>query len=141
MILDKESLRYGNIVKHINKSDIVSVRKIGDCLTVESYSGGAIYAPIETFEPILITDIILLKCGFIDYTSYKDFSLLVKEDLTIEIGIRGINMDKISLFISDIGVKDINYLHELQNLYYELSDKGDRSIVTEDLINYLLWQE
>lgn len=73
-------------------------------------------------DPIPLTEEILLKCGFRDVSSYKDYWLTVEDDLTIEISVRRNEM--CFTCVSDVGLLcDVKYVHQLQNLYFAISGK------------------
>lgn len=76
---------------------------------------------IQTLKPIILTEEILLKCGFEDISTYKDFRLVINEDLYIEVSLRkNINA---YVSISDIDIINVIYVHQLQNLYFALTGK------------------
>ena len=73
------------------------------------------YSAIYRFEPIPLTEEILLKCGFEKEDEYME--LQVNEHLSIIwIGYLGLLIDG-----SIIGLIDNDYLHQLQNLYFALT--------------------
>lgn len=74
----------------------------------------------ESWKPIPLTEETLLKCGFEDVSSYRDFWLTIEGDLRIEISLR--NNGIVFTSISDIGISEnIKHLHQLQNLFHALT--------------------
>lgn len=69
-------------------------------------------------EPIPLTEEILLKCGF-EKLKYERYKLVVK-GFSIEFELTGKYM--FGCFLEMVGL-DIQYLHELQNLYFVLTGK------------------
>ena len=119
-------LRIGNYVAsdHFKDRDvIVKVRLIGQEQAIVEHPNGLTEPMLYQGEmrPIKLTDEILLKCGFEDISSYKDFRLSINEDLYIEVSLRkNINA---YVSISDIDIINVIYLHQLQNLYFALTGK------------------
>lgn len=73
---------------------------------------------------IPLDDELILKCGFVDVNSYKDYVLYVDDynEFRIEISIR--KEKAFFTCLSDFPLKyNIKYLHELQNLYFSLTKK------------------
>jgi len=74
------------------------------------------HKPLEEFEPILLTPDILEKCGFENIDANDQYSSYKKESLTIRIMAGNSTRAKISdcEFVCQ-------YLHQLQNLYFDLT--------------------
>lgn len=133
-MITANELRIGNIVKDADGS-ICTIRSV-DSERSYTYKGiiytgtasvfihkynGTTGKWIESLSPILLTEEILLKCGFEDVSTYKDFRLIINEDLYIGVSLRkNINA---YVSISDIDILNVIHLHQLQNLYHILCDK------------------
>ena len=74
------------------------------------------HKPLEEFEPILLTRDILEKCGFENTDANDQYSSYRKESLTIRFMAGNSTRAKISdcEFVCQ-------YLHQLQNLYFDLT--------------------
>ncbi|WP_286709982.1 MULTISPECIES: hypothetical protein [Sphingobacterium] len=122
-MITANQLRIGNYVAsdHFKDRDvIVKVRLIGQEQAIVEHPNGLTEPMLYQGEmrPIKLTDEILLKCGFEDISSYKDFRLSINEDLYIEVSLRkNINA---YVSISDIDIINVIYLHQLQNLFFTL---------------------
>lgn len=122
-MIQANELRIGNYVAsdHFKDRDvIVKVRLIGQEQAIVEHPSGLSEPMIYQGEmrAIKLTEEILLKCGFEDISSYKDFRLSINEDLYIEVSLRkNINA---YVSISDIDIINVIYLHQLQNLFFTL---------------------
>ena len=76
------------------------------------------HGPLEEFEPILLTHDILEKCGFESTDANDQYRSYRKEPLTIRI------MADNSI-LANIGDYEFacQYLHQLQNLYFDLTEE------------------
>jgi hypothetical protein len=125
-MISANELRIGNYVgsDHFKDRDvIVKVRLIGQDQAIVEHPNGLSEPMLYNGEMrgITLTEDLLLKCGFIDISSYKDFRLVINEDLYIEVSLRkNINA---YVSVSDIDIINVIYLHQLQNLYYALCGK------------------
>ncbi|MDR6734143.1 hypothetical protein [Sphingobacterium sp. 2149] len=125
-MISASDLRIGNYVAsdHFKDRDvIVKVRLIGQDQAIVEHPNGLSEPMLYKGEMrgITLTEDLLLKCGFIDISSYKDFRLVINEDLYIEVSLRkNINA---YVSVSDIDIINVIYLHQLQNLYFALTGK------------------
>ncbi len=125
-MISANELRIGNYVgsDHFKDRDvIVKVRLIGQDQAIVEHPNGLSEPMLYNGEMrgITLTEDLLLKCGFIDISSYKDFRLVINEERYIEVSLRkNINA---YVSVSDIDIINVIYLHQLQNLYYALCGK------------------
>jgi hypothetical protein len=123
-MIEESDLRIGNYLFLNGKSVFITeIRK--ECVVeVSNIEGIYNVLPIQTLQPITITEDILFKCGFIlpakyEYTiEFKNLELFISL-----ICIRG--KWNVGLF-SPYGLvhpKRITYFHELQNLIFSLTGK------------------
>lgn len=75
-------------------------------------------------EPIPLTEEILLKCGF-EYENYiKDIrGLLVKDNFEIGLDGEDFRLNQMSVRFRNSIIIKVKYLHQLQNIYFALTDK------------------
>lgn len=98
--MTSSDLRIGNWVKMISKDKYYFIDR------------GQDLDNSQDFEPIELTEEILLKCGFVDYDCW-----LQKE------GIQLFNIRNL-YYRGNFPIKaDIKYLHQLQNLYFALTNE------------------
>lgn len=128
-MIDTTQLRIGNWVNLNNGTSNDDLRKVteitnahvtvkikGCKLAQQTYPFGFIYG-------VKLTEEILLKCGFSE--SNKSFEMIVKNDFKLMIEFH----DECVVFYKVIGygiytcLTYINYLHQLQNLYWCLCGK------------------
>lgn len=115
-----EELRVGNLVKM--DGDLVSVDL---WLFKELYNNNSVTSTL-LLSPIPITEDILLKCGFEAESKYDDFKL---NGVNIQsCSMRCKTLERFSFYLNLGDENDelnnkIDYLHELQNLYYSLTKK------------------
>lgn len=82
--------------------------------------------PIDWIEPIPLTEEILLKCGFVSKSIYDDLEL---NGFKIQSTVRRCDTNERSSFFLNLGEENeslnnrIDYLHQLQNLYWFLYGK------------------
>lgn len=126
-------LKIGNIVIYEDKWHKITSLRIGDrndyadmqCLTKCAPRDENSLDKIEELQPIPLTKEILLKCGFqiiekhIEYYVY--WIKVPSEPFYTNIQIR-YEKDSGSYYLKDINACDINYLHQLQNLYFALTN-------------------
>ncbi len=113
-MVDKAELRIGNFVRGIVVSDkyliVTEITNNG----VHSLDGS--FLDFETIEPIALTDEILIKSGFIYgrkycFDDFYDFKKVEKD-----------NDEEVWLFIrNNENLRYIKYVHQAQNLFYNLS--------------------
>ncbi|KKO91754.1 hypothetical protein AAW12_08820 [Sphingobacterium sp. Ag1] len=125
-MIQANELRVGNYVAsdHFKDRDvIVKVRLIGQEQAIVEHPNGLTEPMLYQCEmrAIKLTEEILLNCGFEDVSTYKDFRLVINEDLYIEVSLRKNINAYVSIF--DIDILNVIYLHQLQNLYFALTGK------------------
>ncbi len=124
-----QELRIGNLVKckTSNDSAIYSVIQIdGFGLKVRlSHPRHTEFTPLDRIKPIPLTEEILLKCGFEkDDTGVDMFDPDYAEWYQMEFPVIGIlcqSSDKKYLFDENTDTLRIQYLHQLQNLVFDLT--------------------
>jgi hypothetical protein len=137
-MLKASELRIGNIVYHINDiTRIYSVDSGGiihwhiNDLKINKESGREQNSDKFILNPIPLTEEILLKCGFERYKTYlfrkrinDDFYLIFspKDTRPLYCILRMYNDDMDILQECNNSV-DCNYLHQLQNLYFALTNE------------------
>lgn len=124
-MIDTQELRLGNYLKKIK--DIVKVTSFSHSLisvTIVGTSNQILCLPLE-LEPISLTEDILLKCGFEkDDTGVDMFDPDYAEWYQMEFPVIGIlcqSSDKKYLFDENTDTLRIQYLHQLQNLFFDLT--------------------
>jgi len=119
--VDKASeLRIGNLVLH--NGDVVTVEAIqpkpnGANIHAKRFGMSDRYEGITGFEPVLLTEGWLLKCGLVKKDNY-----FLNEDPVIYVDVKdgGFYVD----YPSDSSrLRRLEYVHQLQNLYHALTDK------------------
>ena len=119
-------LRIGNFISinfgNCDDGKIITVDGISDC---EIYNEEHGYSPCNEFKPIPLTEQWLLDLGFNQnietqwYIHFDNMCLTLYEDLPQYIvEIHDMEMDKSSIFL-----KSIQYVHQLQNLYFALTQE------------------
>ena len=119
-------LRLGNFISinFGNRDDgkVITVDGVSDC---EIYNEEYGYSPCNEFNPIPLTEQWLLDFGFNQsiegqwYIHFDEMCLTIYEDLPQYIvEIHDMEMDKSSIFL-----KSIQYVHQLQNLYFALTQE------------------
>lgn len=118
--INPQQLRIGNWVTLSGTIPMRIYEIQEDCFYAKDAKGGSFKNTWADIQPIPLSDEVLLKAGFEDVSSYKDYWLTIEDDLRIEIALR--HGDRVYTSISDVGVSsDIKYLHQLQNLFYSLT--------------------
>jgi len=127
-----EEIRVGNLVDYngiISKvSEICSPKPLkdkrySDKWIIELFDGaGLLTCDIMELKPIILTEEILLKCGFEkDDTGVgifeQDYHEWYQKELLV-IGMLCQSSDKLYLFDENTDTLRVMYLHQLQNLYY-----------------------
>lgn len=111
-------LRIGNLVSYRGKKEGI-VSNLGNTFeTIRDFN----YLPygsddINEYEPIPLTKEWLVKFGF-KVAEFESFKLKIK-GFTIMVDILG---DIIDCYLESIGT-DIHYVHQLQNLYFALTNE------------------
>lgn len=113
----KAELRIGN---HIGQGEVMEIKENVVRVKYTADKERTSLIRYDDIKPIPLSEEVLLKCGFEDVTSYKDFWLTIEDDLRIEIALR--HSDRVYTSISDMGISsDIKHLHQLQNLFYSIT--------------------
>ena len=108
--MEAKDLRVGNIVRYADNVYLSAskVTEVGDIIQYET----------DYYEPIPLTEEWLLKFGFKEVIVDSWYSKLAKNKNTINIsksGLVAINDDK--------PIRAIEYVHQLQNLYFALTNE------------------
>lgn len=78
---------------------------------------------IDRLSPIHITEEILLKCGFEYCESRKVYQLYLPNDHQVLVGFRFQNEFKLQYRVLNVVLHETQYLHQLQNLIYALTNQ------------------
>lgn len=114
-MIKANELRIGNLINYGYKVAIVNAIREDGGLNVK-LENTLLGAEFECFKPIPLTPEILENVGFINRDSYwhsKDFSMFLEGDYYFQY---------ISTPTSN-GFLKVNYLHQLQNLYFALTNE------------------
>lgn len=112
--MEAKELRIGNTTFEYNKDDKEWIVSNVSCWDFERarLNNNEIY--LEHRKPIPLTEEILLKCGFEKHNKefwFKDFFIgLIDNSFNLKEGI-------------GVYVADVYYLHQLQNLYFALTNE------------------
>jgi hypothetical protein len=113
-------LRIGNLVKHIDKDSVFTVKGI-DLLGIDCENDiESMYSSYEMLYYVKLTEEWLLKFGFektMSWTYVKD--LVGNLELVYYLGEKGWSIG----FKSYSDFSNLKYVHELQNLYFALTGK------------------
>lgn len=113
--MDIRDLRIGNWIIYSETNEYVEVIEVMQSGLTVKFKSETTWIEIDYFEPIPLTEEILLKCGFVKNLNIDYRFHHTKIDITID-------MDDYGLQISDTWeFGSIRYIHELQNLYYALT--------------------
>jgi hypothetical protein len=106
-------LRIGNYLSLDN--EIYKIKGINKNKIYFYYKKSEWNCNIQSFDPILLDEEILLKCGFIKYNT---------QDINPTYANKLFNWnDGILYLIGDGFVNHIKYLHQLQNIYHALTNE------------------
>lgn len=110
-----EDLRIGNCVKYLGEITIVNSISGIETTYVSTLKSGIM--PINSFQPIPLTEELLLKCGF-EYVKPYGYRMIlgcfIKDDLETNGYYFRWNGQTLKL---------IHYVHDLQNLYFALTNQ------------------
>jgi hypothetical protein len=116
-----EELRLGNLVSNMNprhNDSILTIESIGDNHEVNVFYRKYL---LSELEPIPLTQEWLLKFGFTAKSIQHNFRIESDIDFQISSGQRVIQTnERSSFYLEGYGTK-INYVHQLQNLYFALT--------------------
>lgn len=110
-------LRIGNLLYYHSTNLVGTVSLISDFVFDCRNEIGS-FTPNCKYDPIPLTEEILLKCGFfydVDCDTYK------VSDCTLQIDLSDFETAEAIVFAESLGY--IKYLHQLQNLYFALTGK------------------
>ena len=113
-MIKEQELRIGNYVKSVRTGEVIAV----DWIAIKYVHDGNTLQPAHgmgsVYEPIPITEEILLKCGFEkgDYNEFRHADLI--GTLTLYDGI-------CELHLGDLYSVWIESFHKMQNLYFTLT--------------------
>lgn len=126
-MIDPKELRIGNIITD-EKSNLYEVVGLQErAITIRSYGQYEEY-PIEYLQVppygILLTDDLLLKCGFKNSFTpdYNEFDLYNKKGFSIN-RFKIIKLYDQDKYYFKYDGFDICYIHQLQNIYFALTGK------------------
>lgn len=110
-------LRIGNFFEiQLSYEDVTRVRSITEIGRRQAHIDGR-WLNLDRLIPINITEDILLHAGFTQFDWLKDSSVFQCSFFKCTIDDNGVN-----LFCDNLkNLKPIRYLHELQNLHYDLT--------------------
>lgn len=132
--MEARELRIGNLLRFIPLvGKVYSIDKNGESPLIVLYSNNKfISREITEFEPIPLTEEWLVKFGFDKWNDWGGmYSIDINEAKKAQIEYR-IENNKCYLSIEDEQIsKQINYVHQLQNLYFALT--GEELKVTSPL--------
>ena len=112
-MINAQDLKIGNYVVLSEDGTIFKVEEISKKGLVVQNENETVWIETEAFEPIPLTEEILLKCGFEKdgLDNYVSRYVCIYDNIrSINIGING----------CDIDLECPLYLHQLQNLYFVL---------------------
>lgn len=115
-------IKHGEIVKVVD----IGLKHISDKNYYIRCDGDNCGYWIDQFKPIPLTEEVLLKCGFVSKSIYDDFEL---NGFKIQSTVRRCDTNERSSFFLNLGEESeslnnrIDYLHQLQNLYWFLCGK------------------
>lgn len=118
-MINANELRVGNYVVFSEDRTIFKVIEISEKgLGIENKQE-ITWIEMETFEPIPLTEEILLKCGF-KCSRGESFQLMLNDwtNLYYNCGYFEISVNKHAFSLNHI-----QYLHQLQNIYHSLTNK------------------
>lgn len=102
----------------IFKNTIIQIRDVLKSHVVDVFDNAYNY---EDINPILLTEELLLKCGFkydtLDWLYLRRKRFNFNTDRSVNMGVVYVNINN-----RDLGL-EIKHLHELQNLYFALTQK------------------
>lgn len=127
MDLKATDLRIGNYLKYDITDDFLIVTELSQTKIKAYFLDGSGYRE-SNFEPIKITEDILLRLGFkstiigIDLNFYKNVKLFNEEEYSFEFELEYFNNSKFMFWINDNCIELI-YVHQLQNIFHSLTNK------------------
>ena len=112
--MESKELRIGNLVDIYRESGLDLIPCKNSVIDVEDLR--CIFKDYIQAEPIPLTEEWLLKFGFTRTSGWDDYEGWIKDDVEIECNIYTFN------YVNCID-KEIKYIHQLQNLYFALTNK------------------
>lgn len=124
-MIEPKELRIGNLLNH-SELGIVEVIGVGKDYIHVIYNGETHYENIRSFSTIPLTEEILLKFGFEKIKSDEyPHKFIINKYMRYEVEIENLNSK--NCFVFSHGKKfssiKIEYVHQLQNLYFSLTVK------------------
>lgn len=117
IIMKLPELRIGNFFEiQLSYEDVTRIRSITEISKRQVHIDGR-WFNLDRLIPIKITDDILLHAGFTQFDWVKDSFVFECSFFKCTLDANGVN-----LFCENMNnLKPISYLHELQNLYFDLT--------------------
>jgi hypothetical protein len=119
-MINANELRIGNLLNH-NNGNIVGAFKV-DLVHISDIIGNNEYG--KRYEPIPLTEEILLKCGFQHHKYANDesfFEMQISKDIFLNYSPFHCRYILRKQWYGNIYNGNIEYLHQLQNLYFALT--------------------
>jgi len=110
-MINLSELRIGNIVEIMDKKEYVK-GIMGNAVYFGEH--GFIVNMLDFVEPVLITEKLLLKCGFFKHIKFKN--TYCKGSFSIKITDSGVIYFKYNDFV----IAELQFIHQLQNLFFSL---------------------
>ena len=110
--MDAKELRIGNIIRHIKDKESKEVVSIDYLIDLDNNKEGYVVNSswLDEFEPIPLTEEILLKCGYIKQ----------ENEMYRVMGHSIWNVQE-NMFVSNKNGIILRSLHQLQNLYFAIT--------------------
>jgi len=117
--MQANELRIGNLLMDVS-GHVGYVTQINEDKTVKIRTNEGVlitWMRADLFQPIPLTEEILLKCGF-EYDELNYFYSLYYNNFKLEFHFD----EQYEFWLNDISM-EVKYLHQLQNLYFALTGK------------------
>jgi len=123
-MITEQELRFGNFLNYNNIAYKV-VKIENGFIGLDREDDFEDYADVKDIDPIPLTEEILFKAGFIFDKDNEDYNLngITLEDRNTDKWSKHINKDEFGIWYLNSYLRDIKYLHQLQNLLYSITNK------------------